>query len=56
MSAYSDWKCGAITEEQYRGHEAYEARRDKCLEDMKFAEAFGYSYIECGEDEEEGDD
>lgn len=55
MSAYSDWKCGAITGEQYRDHEAYEARRDKYLEDMKFAEAFGHSYDEWGEDEEDDD-
>lgn len=38
MSAYSDWKCGALTDEQY----AFECRRedamDKALEEKEWAE------------------
>ncbi len=29
MSAYSDWKCGALTYDEYRQEAAYEARRDE---------------------------
>lgn len=29
MSAYSDWKCGAMTDEEFRSHAAWEARVDE---------------------------
>lgn len=33
MSAYSDWKCGAITEEEYNQACAWEDARDRYYED-----------------------
>lgn len=35
MSAYSDWKAGAITYEQYKAECNYEERRDKYHEDQE---------------------
>ena len=29
MSAWSDWRVGALTDEEYRSEAAYEARRDE---------------------------
>ena len=29
MSAYSDWKVGAMTDDEYRQHAAWEARVDE---------------------------
>ena len=31
MSAWSDWKCGALSDEEYREICAIEARRDEYL-------------------------
>jgi len=48
MSAYSDWKCGAMTDEEYQGHAAWEARVD---------EGRYYDMIEAYlEDDEEDED
>lgn len=44
MSVYSDWKCGALTYDEYRQEAEYEARRDEYLENEKCA------------DEEEGEE
>lgn len=33
MSAYSDWKCGAITEQEYKDYCRWEDDRDKALEE-----------------------
>ena len=35
MSAYSDWQCGAITEDQYRDSCNDEAARDEWYEYMR---------------------
>ena len=47
MSAYSDWKCGALSDEEYASHCAWEARQDKYLEDKMYEESF--------EEEEDGE-
>jgi len=31
MSAYSDWKCGAIDDQEYSDYCAWEARMDEAL-------------------------
>ena len=49
MSAYSDWKCGAIDDEEYSFYSAWEARRDKFLESKMYDE------YPCDE-QEEGED
>jgi len=36
MSAYSDWKCGAISDEEYTTACNMEAARDKALEEKDF--------------------
>ena len=36
MSAFSDWKCGAITDEEFYSLTARENRRDKALEEMMY--------------------
>ena len=51
MSAYSDWKCGALSDEEYADYSAWEARRDKYLEDMMYEDGPGDD-----EDEEDEDD
>ena len=38
MSAYSDWKCGALTDEEYRSHCEWEERRDRYLYEKQFEE------------------
>lgn len=35
MSAYSDWKCGAITEEEYKSYCEWEARKDGYYEERE---------------------
>lgn len=40
MSAYSDWKCGALSDDEYRDYCNWEARRDKYYEDMMFSETY----------------
>ena len=47
MSAYSDWKCGALTDEEYR----YEMRRE-CgdPDDIPFWSEEGEEYDEYGEE------
>lgn len=40
MSAYSDWKCGAMSDDEYRDYCSWEARQDKYLEDKMFAEVY----------------
>ena len=44
MSNYSDWKCGALTDDEYRDMANWEARRD-AYEEAKM-------YDEDSEDEE----
>lgn len=39
MSAFSDWKCGAITDDEFKNHIQYEARKEKyysCRKDEYF--------------------
>ena len=38
MSAYSDWKCGAITYEEYKSEMEFEARRDNYYDGDCFEE------------------
>ena len=45
MSAYSDWKCGALSDEEYTAECNREAAMDRYLEEREEAEAY--------EDEEE---
>lgn len=33
MSAYSDWKCGAISDSEYSDYCAWEDRKDKAAEE-----------------------
>lgn len=35
MSAYSDWKCGAITYDDYRFAVMEEVRREECVEEAE---------------------
>ena len=35
MSAYSDWKCGAITEQEYDSYCAWEEARDRAIEEKE---------------------
>ena len=46
MSAYSDRKCGALSDDEFAAESAWEARQDKYLEDKMFEEDY---------DEEEDD-
>ena len=34
MSAYSDWKCGALSDEDYTAYCNHEAAKDKAYEDL----------------------
>lgn len=36
MSAYSDWKCGALSDDEYSDHCAWEDRMDKAAMDKMF--------------------
>lgn len=36
MSAYSDWKCGALTDEEYTSACNREAAMDRAYEDLDF--------------------
>lgn len=38
MSAYSDWKCGALTDDEYRSYCEWEDRRDKYLYEQEMTE------------------
>ena len=38
MSAYSDWKCNAISDEEYSDYCAWEDRKDKALEALDDSE------------------
>lgn len=49
MSAFSDWKVGAITDDEYRMACEHEARRDRIREE----ELLDVNY-ECLEDDENG--
>ena len=40
MSAYSDWKCGALSDDQYRDYCNWEARMDKYLEDKMYEDDY----------------
>lgn len=40
MSSYSDWKCGALTDEQYAAESRWEAAMDKAAEDRDINKAF----------------
>lgn len=51
MSSYSDWKCGALTDDEYDFVSRREAAEDKYLEDKMYAEVYEDDY-----DEEEDDD
>ena len=50
MSAYSDWKCGALSDNEYKDYCNWEARRDKYLEAKMYEEDWP------DEDEEEDED
>lgn len=36
MSAWSDWRCGALSDDEYRSISAYEDREDKYLEELMY--------------------
>lgn len=36
MSAYSDWKYGALSDDEYRAAMAAEAARDRAAEEMEW--------------------
>ena len=38
MSSYSDWKCGALSDDEYRDECNHEARQDRFLEDKMYNE------------------
>lgn len=38
MSAYSDWKCGALSDDEYAFACAWEARMDKALEERDYCD------------------
>ena len=42
MSAYSDWHCGAMTDDEYKYYSAWEARKDEYYE-MREAEREYYN-------------
>ena len=48
MSAFSDWKCGAISEEEFYDLAAREARQDAYLDEKAEREA----YYEQGQEDE----
>lgn len=52
MSAWSDWKCGAISDEEYACECRREAAMDRYLEEKEDAEAFR---DDDNEEEEEED-
>ncbi len=57
MSAYSDWRCGAIDDDEYSFYSAWEARRDKYLEDKMYEDdGPGDDDDEDEEDEDDFDD
>ena len=41
MSYYSDWKCGAISDSEYKEYSDREARMDEYYEEMRDCECFG---------------
>lgn len=47
MSAYSDWKCGALEDWQYRAECEDEARRD----DARWEDELGYEEEDDGEND-----
>ena len=50
MSAYSDWKCGALTDSEYRSAMTREASRDRAIEEAEWA------YLDELDDEAEDDE
>lgn len=38
MSAYSDWKCGALTYDEYKSYCEWEARRDEYFYEQEMTE------------------
>ena len=38
MSAYSDWKCGALSEQEYNDYCNWEADRDRYFEEKELYE------------------
>ena len=46
MSAYSEWKHGLLTDEEYRQYMTEEARRDEYLFSLECSET-----NDCGDDE-----
>ncbi len=52
MSAYSDWKCGALTDEEYKQEENYQARKDEYYYRKRIDEYFEGDCFD-GEDDDE---
>lgn len=52
MSAYSDWKCGALTDEEYKQEENYQARKDEYYHRKRIDEYFEGDCFD-GEDDDE---
>ena len=50
MSAYSDWKCGALTDEEYNSYCAWEEARDRYYEER---EMYDTAYDDGDEEVEE---
>lgn len=40
MSAYSDWKCGALSDDEYAFCCAWEYARDKAAEEQMYADDY----------------
>lgn len=51
MSAYSDWKCGSMTDGEYRSVIAAEDARDRAIDEAEWA-----AYLDEGDLEDNGND
>ena len=40
MSAYSDWRAGAMTDDEYKYYTAWEARRDQYYEEREIEKLY----------------
>lgn len=52
MSAYSDWKCGAISDEEYDDYCRWEEARERALEEAEYEEYCRLEEAECEGEEE----
>lgn len=47
MSAYSDWKCGAISEEEYNDYCRWEDARDRAYEPADYCDDYDEDEESC---------